>query len=328
MIRACARARSHAIFVFCEICVRADPWSTAFMTLFTAVVHTPRMLVTALTEGRHTAWHDHRYVIRRVRVHTERTRSHHTSGGAWCRFGARTPTLASAPLCSDIAFKTTGEMALAAVAALWVGLHLRDGIAGETPAAQTALFGPLALASLATVAILRQNIVVSHKLFSIPRFKLGALFSRSEPLPWQYDGRHAMDAHNRVGKAAAGTPMPPPTSKTTLMERVAASLPHIVWLMNTLPVQLLVLSMYLAAVSIRDFTTVESVRAVASALAGPTVIMLVLRGLLELISWTDAHQHAMSEAVTSSAFSATAHVPPVNASLHPASARRVRVPAA
>ncbi|RYG52220.1 hypothetical protein EON67_01735, partial [archaeon] len=217
----CTGARDAASCVAC-----ADPWSTAFMTLFTAVVHTPRMLVTALTEGRHTAWHDHRYGAQRARVCTHArppTGQQQWQHSANClRARARTSP------CSDIAFKTTGEMALAAVAALWVGLHLRDGIAGETPAAQTALFGPLALASLATVSILRQNIVVSHKLFSIPRFKLGALFSRSEPLPWQYDSRHAMDAHNRVERAttAAGASAHPRAAGTTLMERIAASLPH------------------------------------------------------------------------------------------------------
>jgi hypothetical protein len=161
------------------------------------------------------------------------------------------------------------------------------------------MFAPLALASLAVITYLRQNLVISSSLFSLPRLLPPRVCTRSL---WDtYTGGvadAAAGAFNPLpGAQTAAAPLHLPTQAAAATDaqpqemsfgsRSRDFFAYIVWLLNGLPGQLAALSIFLAFVSktripvstcysLGAFTTVQVVYCAFTACSLPAVLHAVL----------------------------------------------------
>lgn len=225
----------------------ADAWSPFLMLVYTMLVHTPRMLVQALAEGLRPEWHDHRSLL----------------------------------------VKVGGEVLLALCCSLWTGMRLKHSIADVSnypvPTARSGagssaayvatgiqMYAPLALASLALLTYLRQNLIISSRLRGGSTLRL---------LPPRATGVVAAQlTHDKTGAGAGASMAASPNGRAA----------HAGWkltfvsVLNGLPGQLLVFVLYLALVSHRRLPVWTCFTLVLKSVAAPAVLMGVYRLLTAL----------------------------------------------
>jgi len=229
--------------------VMQDPWNALSMTLFTMVVHSPRLLVQALTEGLSTEWADHRDIV--TKVCGEVLFALMTSVWVGVRLKAEVtdpsnyPSAASAAAAAAMAGPLDGAAAAAQSA--------RDIAAGLR------MYAPLALASLALITYLRQNLIIARHLVGPPNV-----------LPPRGRGVLAAEAQAAGAGAAKGA------------ARSSSWQMSLLWLLNGLPGQALIFTVYLALVSRRRLDMLACLFIVLRAVAAPALLMLVFRGLVWL----------------------------------------------
>jgi hypothetical protein len=236
--------------------VMQDPWNALSMTLFTMVVHSPRLLVQALTEGLSTEWADHRDIV--TKVCGEVLFALMTSVWVGVRLKAEVTDPSNYP-----------SAAAAASAAATMAGPLDSASAGAAAAAQSArdiaaglrMYAPLALASLALITYLRQNLIIARHLVGPPNV-----------LPPRGRGMLAAEAQ------AAG----PSAVKAAGRGSGSSWQMSLLWLLNGLPGQALIFTVYLALVSRRRLDMLACLFIVLRAVAAPALLMLVFRGLVWL----------------------------------------------
>ena len=200
------------------IAVLPDPWNPLLMSAFTLLLHTPRMFVLALTEGLRESWRDHR----------------------------------------DLLAKCVLEVVLAMACAAWVGLSLKGVVeASDRPVDAVQLFAPLALAALAVLTYLRQNLIVSHRLLSPPR-----------AFPPNLTGGAARDYFTHL-YSAPDVPDAPLTDLRPLHRRLAM----FAWLYNGFLGQGAIVAAYLAFIATPNMRFLECVGHVARAVLLPALAM-------------------------------------------------------
>lgn len=230
----------------------ADAWSPIMMLIYTMMVHTPRMLVQALAEGLRPEWQDHGSLIAKV----------------------------------------GGEVLLALCCSLWTGMRLKHSIADASnypaPSARAGagssssyvaagiqMYAPLALASLALLTYLRQNLIISSRLRGGSTLRL---------LPPRATG--VVAAQMMQGKAGAAVAASGAGAAIAASPNGRAA--HAGWkltfvsVLNGLPGQLLVFVLYLALVSHRRLPVSTCFTLVLKSVAAPAVLMGVYRLLTAL----------------------------------------------
>jgi len=129
------------------------------------------------------------------------------------------------------------------------------------------MFASLSLASLAVISHMRQNLLVSSKLFSLPRLLPPIAAFRGDPAAIAHYVHASPDAQ------------PAPMARVTRQFPVVA---FVVWLLNGFPGQLALLTAYLWFVSKKQMVLTECVWMVTKACFGPAVLMIFLRCVLWL----------------------------------------------
>jgi hypothetical protein len=232
-----------------------DPWSPFLMLAFTLCLHTPRMLVQALTEGLGHDWQGD-------------------------------PS-------TSLLFAVGAEVGIALLTALWVGLRLRAEVmdpniwdhlrsstsmntssasfwsffmnkqsdqifpnSDETSIEPLAMFAPLALASLGLITYLRQNLIISSRLIGPPRL------------------------------------LPPKSSGTIVAEKYQENTSQrnncctswretVVWLFTGFPGQASIFMLFLALVSHKRMSVLTCLSICIRAVIAPASLMALYR----LLSW-------------------------------------------
>jgi hypothetical protein len=241
--------------------VMQDPWNALSMTLFTMVVHSPRLLVQALTEGLSTEWADHRDIVTKVCGEV--------------LFALMTSVWVGVRLKAEVTDPSNYPSAAAASAAAAMAGPLDSASAGAAAAAQSArdiaaglrMYAPLALASLALITYLRQNLVIARHLVGPPNV-----------LPPRGRGVLAAEAQAAGAGAAKGAGR----GSNGAVRNGSSWQMSLLWLLNGLPGQALIFTVYLALVSHRRLDMLACLFIVLRAVAAPALLMLVFRGLVWL----------------------------------------------
>jgi hypothetical protein len=200
--------------------VVADPWSPATTVLYTMLVHSPRMLIVAVTDGMQEVYQDH----------------------------------------STLVGKALAETFMALASAVWVGVNLApaDDQRGDPVAMKE--FAVMAVASMALIVYLRQNLVISFELRIRPRLL---------PPLWSTDDE-------------ASLPQPATQGMRIARHR---HLPVAVWLLTGVLAQAVVFLLFCGIITSNTLPLQEVVYKVMSASLAPAAAFALYRLVLELSRW-------------------------------------------